>query len=107
MKNKIGDLRDHLFATIESLRDKDDPMPVDRARAIAELAAIAIESAKVEVAMLRVLDEMGAQALSTTGFIPIESRAEGQAPEPAPIQQQKRSKPSLLHPWRRWEKRDS
>jgi hypothetical protein len=35
---KIEDLREHLFATLEGLRDKDAPMDVERAKAIAEVA---------------------------------------------------------------------
>ena len=30
-KNKIQDLRDHLFETLEALKDKDEPMDVARA----------------------------------------------------------------------------
>jgi hypothetical protein len=48
-KNKIDDLRDHLFETIESLKDPEKPMDLDRARAIAGVAQTIINSAKVEV----------------------------------------------------------
>ncbi len=64
-KNKITDLRDHLFATLEALRDDDKPMDLDRARAVAEVARVVIDSAKVEVDMLKVTGE-----ISGTGFIP-------------------------------------
>ena len=30
MKNKIDDLRNHLFATLEALQDKENPMDIDR-----------------------------------------------------------------------------
>ena len=49
MKNKIQDLRDHLFATLEALQDKDEPMDIDRARAVADVAKVIVDSAKVEV----------------------------------------------------------
>lgn len=68
MKNKIEDLRDHLFATLESLRDEDKPMDIDRARAIAEVGGKIIESAKVEVQFLQVTGGQG------SGFIPEEPR---------------------------------
>lgn len=42
-------LRGHLFATLQALRDKDNPMPVDRARAVSEVARTIIETARVEV----------------------------------------------------------
>jgi hypothetical protein len=53
-KNKIQDLRNHLFETLEALRDEDKPMELDRARAVAEVAKVIVESAKVEVDFLKV-----------------------------------------------------
>jgi hypothetical protein len=75
-KNKIGDLRDHLFATIEALRDPDAPMDLDRARAVADVAKVIVESAKVEVSMVKATGE-----LPTSGFIPNGDRA---LPAPRP-----------------------
>jgi hypothetical protein len=49
MKNKITDLRNHLFETIEDLRDPDKPMEVQRARAIYETAQTIIETGKLEL----------------------------------------------------------
>ena len=51
-KNSIEDLRDHLFATIESLRDEEKPMDVERAKAISAVAQTIIASAAVEVKMI-------------------------------------------------------
>lgn len=65
MKNKIEDLRNHLFETIEALKDADKPMDVDRAKAIAEAAQVIVNSAKVEVDFMRAI---GSQ--KGTGFIP-------------------------------------
>jgi len=65
MKNKIEDLRNHLFATLEALRDEDKPMEIGRAKAIAQVAGVVIESAKVEVAFLHATGAKGG-----TGFIP-------------------------------------
>lgn len=48
-KNKLSDLRDHLFETIEALKDKDEPIEVERAKAISDVALTIIKSAKVEV----------------------------------------------------------
>lgn len=70
MKNGMTDLRNHLFATIEGLLDPDKPLEVERARAVADVASKLIDSAKVEVEMLRVLDQSGADISSVgTGFI--------------------------------------
>lgn len=54
MKNKLSDLRDHLFETLEQLKDADNPMDLDRAKAVSEVAQTIINSAKVEVDFLRV-----------------------------------------------------
>lgn len=64
-KNKIEDLRNHLFATLEALQDEDNPMDIERAKAIADVAQVIVSSAKVEVDYIRVTgrDE-------GTGFIP-------------------------------------
>lgn len=64
MSNTIADLRDHLFATLAGLRNKDNPMEVDRARAISEVAQTIINSAKVEVEHMRVAGGKG------SGFLP-------------------------------------
>jgi len=55
-KNKISDLRDHLFETIEALKDKDKPMELERARTISAVAQTIINSAKVEVDLLKAID---------------------------------------------------
>jgi hypothetical protein len=55
MKNKIEDLRNHLFETLECLKDEDKPMDIDRAKAISGVAGAIIESAKVEVEFLKTI----------------------------------------------------
>lgn len=52
-KNKISDLRDHLFETLEALKDPETPMDLERARAISEIAQTIINSAKVEVDLVK------------------------------------------------------
>lgn len=64
MKNKIEDLRNHLFETMEALKDPEKPMDIDRAKAIAAVAKEVIETAKVEVDFLRVTG-----AANGSGFI--------------------------------------
>jgi hypothetical protein len=53
MKNKMEDLRNHLFATLEALQDEASPMDIDRAKAIAEVAKQVVDTAKVEVDFLK------------------------------------------------------
>jgi hypothetical protein len=65
-KNKIDDLRNHLFETLEALRDKDEPMDIARAKAVADVAKVIVETAKVEVDFLKA---SGGDRLST-GFLP-------------------------------------
>lgn len=65
MQNKISDLRNHLFETLEALKDPDTPMDLDRARAVAEVAKVIVDSAKVEVDFLKVTG-----AARSTDFMP-------------------------------------
>lgn len=67
MKNKMVDLRNHLFATLEALQDKDEPMDIERAKTIAGVAQTIINSAKVEVDFLKVAD-----GATSNGFIDVE-----------------------------------
>ncbi|MFN7997003.1 MAG: hypothetical protein U0Q18_25540 [Bryobacteraceae bacterium] len=52
MQNKMQDLRNHLFATLEALSDREQPMEIQRAKAICEVAQTLINSAKVEVDLI-------------------------------------------------------
>jgi hypothetical protein len=51
MKNKLSDLRNHLFESIEML--KNGEMEIDKAQAINGLAQTLVASAKVEVDYIR------------------------------------------------------
>ena len=68
MKNKIEDLRDHLFETIEMLKDGDKRMDAQKARVISDVAQTLINSAKVEIEFM---DRFGGKG---TGFIPHENK---------------------------------
>lgn len=75
-KNKIEDLRNIIFAALERL-DEDDTMKnpialereIKRSAAIADLAQVIVNSAKVEVDFIRATDKKNG-----TGFIPEESK---------------------------------
>lgn len=54
-QNKMTDLHNHLFATLESLRDEDKPMDLDRAKRISEVAQTLINAAKVELEYLELV----------------------------------------------------
>lgn len=79
MSHTISDLRDHLFATLQDLRDKDKPLDIERAKAVAEVAQTIINSAKVEVDHMRVSGHA-----DRTGFIAPPDGSPLPAPEHKP-----------------------
>ena len=50
-KDKIQDLRHHLFETIEMLKDKE--MDIATAKAISNVAQVIVNSAKIEVQFIK------------------------------------------------------
>lgn len=72
MSHTIQDLRTHLFATLEGLRDPKNPMDIERAKAVSDVAQTIINSAKVEVEHLKVTGQDGG-----SGFIPLEAPVQG------------------------------
>lgn len=46
-------LREHLLGTLADLRDRTNPMEPDRARAVAQVASVLVDTAKVEVDYLK------------------------------------------------------
>lgn len=65
MSNTIEALREELFGTLRALRDKDNPMDIERAKAVVGVADAIIDTAKVEVDYMKVTGADG------TGFIPV------------------------------------
>jgi hypothetical protein len=59
----INQLREHLLATLADLRDRTNPMEPDRARAVAQVASVLVDTAKVEV------DYMKATGQERAGFL--------------------------------------
>jgi hypothetical protein len=49
MTTSINELREHLMGTLASLRDRENPMEPDRARAVASVASVLVDTARVEV----------------------------------------------------------
>lgn len=66
MSHTINDLREHLFATLDGLRDKENPMDIERAKAVADVAQTVINGAKIEVEYLKATGQTNG-----TGFIPL------------------------------------
>lgn len=57
-KNKMSDLRNHLFETLEALKDEDKPMEIARALAVSSVAQTIINSVKEEVQFMRATGEV-------------------------------------------------
>lgn len=95
--NDITAVRTALFEALRGLGDKGNPMEIDRAKAIAEVAQTIINSAKVEVDALRVIGGTG------TGFIPALPPPK-QEPKPALQNLREKgilpeeSRPGITHP---------
>ena len=63
-KNKIQDLRNMLFETMERLLDDDDKtMDMERAETIAKVAQVVVNSAKVEVDFIKTTGAGGSNFL--------------------------------------------
>ena len=75
MKNRLSDLRNHLFETIEGL--KDNSIPVDRARAISDAAGKIIESGKMELRFLEIVGERDASRFFDTPILALPSPSSG------------------------------
>lgn len=67
MSHNINDLRDHLFAALDRLADKEKPLEIERAKAIADVARVIVDSAKAEI---QLLSATGARQTATQ-FIPL------------------------------------
>ncbi len=76
----INILRGHLLATLADLRNRDNPMEPDRARAVAQVASVLVDTAKVEIDYLKITGH------DNSGFI---DGAYSPAPDalPAPVEQ--------------------
>jgi hypothetical protein len=59
----ITELRQQLLDTLKDLRNRDQPMEPDRARAVAQVASVLVDTAKVEV------DYIKATGQDRSGFL--------------------------------------
>lgn len=78
-KNKIQDLRNILFETMEKLMDDEDPMDLDRAKAVAGVAQVVVNTAKVEVEFMKQTGHGGSEFMQ--GNVPAEKQLHA-VPEP-------------------------
>lgn len=78
-RNKMNDLRDHLFAQLERLNDEslgkeEIEMEAKRAKAITGVASTIVNSAKVEMQYMRAI---GADGLTSPLFSDLNQKALG------------------------------
>jgi hypothetical protein len=68
----INQLRQHLLDTLVDLRNRENPMEPDRARAVAQVASVLVDSAKVEVEYIKVTgsDRSGFLEAPVTPLLP-------------------------------------
>lgn len=66
-KNKVGDLRNHLFEILERLSDPDAEIDLERVKAIVDVSEAIIETQKVENEYMKITGKDRG-----TGFIPDE-----------------------------------
>ena len=59
----LDQLREHLMATLADLRNREQPMEPDRARAVAQVAGVLVDTAKVEIDYLKVTGQDRARFL--------------------------------------------
>lgn len=73
-RNKIEDLRNHLFEVIERLKDGD--IELEQAKAINDVSKTLVSSAKVEVQYMKVF-----QSETGSGFFPTDQKELSQGKE--------------------------
>ena len=71
IKNDINDVRSILFNTLHALGDKNNPIDLDRARTIGDIAKVLVDTARVEVDFVKHTGSNG------SGFIPEAETATG------------------------------
>jgi hypothetical protein len=75
-RTKLNDLRDHLFETLEAV--KDGSMDIDRAKMITQVAGTIIDTARVEIKFMEVIGGVD----DASGFFPGSKRSAKQLAAP-------------------------
>lgn len=80
----INTLREHLMETLASLRDRTNPIEPDRARAVAQVASVLVDTAKVEIDYLKATGSDRSDFLEAPATHPQLHAAEPAAHNPFP-----------------------
>lgn len=62
----ITQVRQSLLDTLADLRNRDNPMDVDRARAIAQVASVLVDTAKAEVDYIKATGAEGSEFMESS-----------------------------------------
>lgn len=68
--NDISALRSHLFNTLAALQDKENPMDIERAKAVCQVGDVIISSAKAEIDFARVNGSVDTQFFHKPSTVP-------------------------------------
>lgn len=82
----INALREHLMETLASLRDRETPMEPDRARAVAQVAGVLVDTARVEVDYIKATGAEHSAFLENNAATPLPKLTAGpSAHNPFPV----------------------
>lgn len=82
----INQLREHLMATLESLRDRSNPMEPDRARALAQVGSVLVDTVRVENDYLKITGQDRSAFLEeTTGLTRVSGTPTAHQPFPVSV----------------------
>jgi hypothetical protein len=73
----ISELRQQLLDTLKDLRNREQPMEPDRARAVAQVASVLVDSAKVEVDYIKATGSDRSDFIEPTPQVTTDSRGAG------------------------------
>lgn len=66
----IEQMRKHLMETLADLRNREQPMEPDRARAVAQVAGVLVDTAKVEIEYIKATGGERSHFLEPTHMVP-------------------------------------
>jgi hypothetical protein len=83
----IDQVRQSLLDTLADLRNHDNPMDIDRAKTVAQVAAVLVESAKVENDYLKITGQDRSHFMEPVdeGVLRLETKGEPTAHNPFPV----------------------
>lgn len=84
--HSLNELRGHLMATLAGLRDKQHPMPVDTARAIAQVGSVLVDTARVEIEFLKATKGRTSAFMAPASLAQVAHSAEQMSDTAAPEQ---------------------